>query len=76
MKNIEVFNYQARETRGGGYKALEAEAIEASVARYNLEKEQERMWEEADYDPRIVATRAEQAAVGFDMQSGYEYSIK
>lgn len=78
MNNIEtnpVFNPQARETRGGGYKALEAEAIEASILRYKLEKEQEERMEEAGYDPRVLAAQAEMAYRGFNMNMGQEYQI-
>ena len=78
MNNVEtgsVFNPQAREERGGGYKALESEAIDASVDRYILEREEEQRMEEADYDPRVLATRAEMAYRGFDMSAGQEYQI-
>ncbi len=70
-----IFNLQASETRGGGYKALEVEAIENSVSRYNLEKEREQRMEEAGYDPRILATRAEMEYRGFEMQQSAEYPV-
>lgn len=57
MTNVEknaVYNPEARENRGGGYRALEAEAVEKSVAR-------------------ILASKAEAEARGFDMSMNVDY---
>lgn len=77
MSNVEkntVYNPKARENRGGGYKALEAEAVERSVAQYIRNQEREERIEEAGFDPRVVATIAEVETNQFDMQEGQYYA--
>lgn len=78
MNNTEknaIYNSEARENRGGGYRALEAEAVEKSVAEYIRNQNQEERMEEAGYDPRILASKAEAEARGFDMSMNLDYLI-
>jgi hypothetical protein len=56
--------------RGGGYGELEAEIIE----RRGTQILSSRREEEADFDPRVVATIAEAETNQFDMQEGQYYT--
>ena len=79
MSNAEkntVYNPIAQEHRGGGYRALEADAVERSVAEYIRDQEQEERMEEAGFDPRVVATIAEAETNQFDMQEGHYYMLE